>query len=211
MLVTLEEAKTLVESYVAEKVNLLKNEVMLNLGDPNLFRIQVAGKNFSNFDSVVLKQNGFDKMFNYCSHRFIDVGSMYMEDFGFVPSSGQIAKKINIKTGNHRALEDAKMVAQMIEHKIAKKTSNAFSKAPVFRPYISMDIETTGLTECNPYILEIGIYFEDYGYFGLEEKDKCFRLLIDNGELDQERCQPIAMDMNEELLVEISNRKRKIE
>lgn len=71
----------------------------------------------------------------------------------------------------------------------------------IFKPFVSIDLETSGLVKCRPYILEIGAHFEDFGYFDKRDSSKnIFNVKIDNGELDPKRCEPIAMEMNSELI-----------
>ena len=51
----------------------------------------------------------------------------------------------------------------------------------IFKPFVSIDIETTGLVKDNPYILEIGAHFEDFGYFNKRDPSKnTFNVKIDN-------------------------------
>ena len=71
----------------------------------------------------------------------------------------------------------------------------------IFKPFVSIDIETSGLVACEPYILEIGAHFEDFGYFNKRESSKNkFNVKIDNGILKSEKCQKVAMEINEQLL-----------
>lgn len=75
----------------------------------------------------------------------------------------------------------------------------------IFQPFLSIDIETSGLVKDNPYILEIGAHFEDFGFFGKKRdpKENIFHLCIDNGELSPKRCSKVAMEINAELLKKI--------
>ena len=179
---------------------LINNSKEFQLGDPNYFKIQVAGKN-ATFDRDVLLLNGYQDMFKFVQHRFMDAGNLYYLDFGYVPSTDQLTKKFGIQQSNQRALGDAQIVVDLFNRKIQPIVDGISQKhAPIFRPYLSIDTETTGLKECNPYILEIGIVFEDFGFFNLKKEEKEFNVLINNGTLDPNRTQPIAMDMNAKIL-----------
>lgn len=78
-------------------------------------RMSIAGKNAANFDLPFLIRHGFS--FPYC-HRIIDVGSMYITDFGFIPSLDEINQFIEYKPVTHRALDDAINVVIAIRKKI---------------------------------------------------------------------------------------------
>ena len=66
-------------------------------------RVTVAGKNAGFFDLPIMQQNGFTFEFK---HRIIDVGSMYMTDFGYIPSLDEINKLNNRNVVSHNALDD---------------------------------------------------------------------------------------------------------
>ena len=77
----------------------------------------------------------------------------------------------------------------------------------VFGPFVSLDIETTGLKDINPYIIEIGAHFEDFGYFNKRDsKLNTFAVKVDNGVLDEKRCGEFAMNLNKDLLDMIKNK-----
>lgn len=73
----------------------------------------VAGKNASGFDLPILKNNGIDLKFK---HRVIDVGSMYIKKFGYVPSLDEINKLIGNTSVSHKALDDAFDVVRAIRY-----------------------------------------------------------------------------------------------
>lgn len=73
----------------------------------------------------------------------------------------------------------------------------------IIKPFISLDIETTGLKRVNPYVLEIGMIFEDLGYFGSNMR---LDIIVDNGELDPKRCEENAMAMNKRVFDAIKNK-----
>jgi oligoribonuclease (3'-5' exoribonuclease) len=76
--------------------------------------ITLAGKNVGNFDLKFLIKEGFNYPYN---HRIIDLGSMYLTDFGYIPSLNTINKSLNYKPVAHRALDDAMNVVKAIRHK----------------------------------------------------------------------------------------------
>jgi hypothetical protein len=190
-----EQVKELVLAFIKEKHSLVSKEVLLNGGNSQGFLFQIAGNNFQAFGAQLLQNNNYDEVFKYCSHRYIDVNSMYLEDFGYVPPLSQISKKL---FGQYES-DTVKIIGAAIEHKLSAKTSNAYAKAPTYRPFLIIDVKTTGLLDCNPYLLEICLRFEDFGYFG-DKETKELRLQINNGILDPERCQAKAMEMNQGLL-----------
>ncbi len=51
------------------------------------------------------------------SHRAIDVGSLYLSDFGYVPSVSEINKLLDRSPVSHNALEDAWDVVYAIRNK----------------------------------------------------------------------------------------------
>lgn len=78
-------------------------------------KITVAGKNVASFDNLFLRKlNNYDYL--RFSHRMIDVGSMYWNPSkdSKVPDTKTICKMLRMPSSNHRALDDAKMVIQMI-------------------------------------------------------------------------------------------------
>lgn len=74
-----------------------------------------AGKNAANFDIPFLIEKGFS--LNY-SHKIIDVGSMYFDNFGYVPSLSEINKLTGRKQVSHRAFDDALDIVYAIRHKL---------------------------------------------------------------------------------------------
>lgn len=79
-------------------------------------RITVAGKNVAGFDIPILKNNGFDT--SRFSHRVIDVGSLYFNDFGYVPTLTEINKLLGRNEVAHTALEDCYDVVISILEKV---------------------------------------------------------------------------------------------
>lgn len=75
--------------------------------------IVFAGKNVATFDLRLLKANGFlDEVMLKgrgieISHRTIDTGSLYLPDFGYVPTSNELNKLIGRDPVSHDALSDA--------------------------------------------------------------------------------------------------------
>lgn len=98
-------------------------------GHPVCYNVEVAGKNASAFDlpfidnyfshfrlntSEVLFWPGIFKLIR---RRVIDVGSMYLTDFGFVPSLIQINERLGRQHVLHRAIDDALDVVFAIRNK----------------------------------------------------------------------------------------------
>jgi oligoribonuclease (3'-5' exoribonuclease) len=78
----------------------------------------LAGKNVATFDLPILKNNGFD-IYSF-SHRIFDVGSMYYEDFGYIPSLDEINKLRGAENVVHDALADCWDVVDAIRFKMKK-------------------------------------------------------------------------------------------
>lgn len=82
--------------------------------------ITFAGKNIAGFDIRHLTNNGFFEGFpKYSvSHRFIDIGSLYYPDFGYVPTQKEINKIVGRKDVTHDAFNDATDVVCAVRHKL---------------------------------------------------------------------------------------------
>lgn len=81
-------------------------------------KITVAGKNAATFDLPFLKHYGFNT--GRFSHRVIDVGSMYLENFGYVPNLDEINKLLDRKSVTHNALDDVDDVIYAINNKLKR-------------------------------------------------------------------------------------------
>lgn len=79
-------------------------------------RIVIAGKNAAGFDIPILKNQGFDT--SRFSHKVIDPGSLWLPDFGYVPSLGEINAKLGRKPVSHDALEDCEDVVAAVLAKV---------------------------------------------------------------------------------------------
>lgn len=81
-----------------------------------------AGKNIGEFDLKHLRINGFFEGFGHgiVSHRNIDIGALYLPDFGYVPTQGEINKLTGRKAVSHDALDDATDVVCAIRHKLKR-------------------------------------------------------------------------------------------
>lgn len=95
----------------------------INKDDKQNKKIQFAGKNFSSFDSQFLdpfmRLHTITDYFKLVQHRALDVGPMYAEEFGYVPSLDEIAARhLNGKVVNHKAVDDAMMVVNLIRNKM---------------------------------------------------------------------------------------------
>lgn len=99
-------------------------------------RVQIAGKNVSNFDWPIIlntmKQVGSSMHENECNmsameklpkvdHKFIDVGAVYFETFGKNPSFNEINALIGNTEISHDALDDAMDVVIALRHKLGIK------------------------------------------------------------------------------------------
>lgn len=67
-------------------------------------KLTVAGKNVAGFDLPILKHNMFDT--TKFSHRVIDPGSMYMKQFGYIPTLNEINKLTGRESVSHKAADD---------------------------------------------------------------------------------------------------------
>lgn len=87
--------------------------------DPAGKAITFAGKNVQEFDLASLKRNGFINEANeeWISHRVIDIGSLYLLDFGYVPTQSEINKLTGRQPVSHDALDDAMDVVCAIRSK----------------------------------------------------------------------------------------------
>lgn len=86
-------------------------------------KIQFAGKNFSSFDGQFMdpfmRGLGVTEYFKMVQHRALDVGPMYAEEFGYVPSLDEIcARHLSGQKVNHKAVDDAMMVVNLIRNKM---------------------------------------------------------------------------------------------
>ncbi len=104
---------------VEEALNKMITFIKIHSNDK---RNTIAGKNVSSFDLPILKNhmNGyqleqFDSMIN---HRTIDVGSMYVQDFGYNPCLDEINQKLNVPQVKHDALSDCRDVIRAIRYKM---------------------------------------------------------------------------------------------
>lgn len=79
-------------------------------------RQTAAGKNVAWFDMKLLDKNGYDlSMF---SHRMLDVGNLYISDFGYIPTLSEINKKLNREEVSHNALNDCYDVIHAVRNKL---------------------------------------------------------------------------------------------
>lgn len=78
-------------------------------------KITVAGKNAAGFDLPILSNQGFST--ERFSHRVIDVGTLYLTDFGYVPTLNEINTKLGRDAVAHDALADCKDVVAAIDAK----------------------------------------------------------------------------------------------
>lgn len=81
-------------------------------------RLTVAGKNVASFDIPFLEESGYQTPFK---HRVIDVGAMYLTDFGYVPNLTEINTLLDRKPVSHDALEDCYDVVHAIREKFNKE------------------------------------------------------------------------------------------
>jgi hypothetical protein len=81
-------------------------------------RPTLAGKNVAGFDYPVLKHNGWRPGKLNIHHRIIDVGSMYIPDFGYIPSLSEINKITGRDEVSHRALSECIDTIYAVRHKM---------------------------------------------------------------------------------------------
>lgn len=88
--------------------------------DPAGKAITFAGKNVAAFDVDMLRRNGFINENNegWISHRVIDIGSLYLTDFGYIPTQSEINKLTGRPPVSHDALDDATDVVCAIRQKM---------------------------------------------------------------------------------------------
>jgi len=116
--VSLEEAFSQIHLYFLETQKLaIEWDKENNIKRPSK-RIQMAGKNFSAYDRPVLEAQGLKIMSELTHHRVIDIGPMYFEDFGYVPSGDEINKLLGFDAITHDALDDALDVVKAIRKKV---------------------------------------------------------------------------------------------
>lgn len=89
-------------------------------------KIQFAGKNVANFDipmlSKFMQEQGLTNQFDLLkTHRTIDVGSLYLPDFGYNVSLSEINQLLDRPEVSHDALDDAMDVVVAIRHKLGVK------------------------------------------------------------------------------------------
>lgn len=84
--------------------------------------ITFAGKNIGEFDLKHLGINGFLDGFppGLISHRNIDIGALYLPDFGYVPTQKEINQITGRKEVTHDALDDATDVVCAIRTKLKR-------------------------------------------------------------------------------------------
>jgi oligoribonuclease (3'-5' exoribonuclease) len=100
---------------IASAMELFSNWLTKCFGEE---KVVFAGKNVANFDLPFLLKNGLKVSY---AHRIIDVGSMYFDSFGYVPSLDEINVLLGRKAVTHRALDDAKDVVNAIQKKVTKR------------------------------------------------------------------------------------------
>ena len=84
--------------------------------------ITFAGKNIGEFDLKHLRINGFFEGIprGVISHRNIDIGALYLPEFGYVPTQKEINQITGRKEVTHDALDDATDVVCAIRFKLKK-------------------------------------------------------------------------------------------
>ena len=84
--------------------------------------ITFAGKNIGEFDLKHLRINGFFEGIprGIISHRNIDIGALYLPEFGYVPTQKEINQITGRKEVTHDALDDATDVVCAIRTKLKR-------------------------------------------------------------------------------------------
>ena len=87
-------------------------------------KVNLAGKNFGNFDMRVLRRYGFAKLWKM-SHRFLDPGSMFLQATDdAVPGLDLCLQRAGInKKVEHTAVEDAFDVVRLVRYKLCNHSS----------------------------------------------------------------------------------------
>lgn len=86
-------------------------------------RVVVCGKNVAGFDLRFMeKLPGYDDLGKLFLHRVLDVGPMYMEPGDRVPPDLKVCMERAGMEGDvsHRALDDARIVEQLIRNKLCR-------------------------------------------------------------------------------------------
>lgn len=88
-------------------------------------QISLAGKNVASFDLPIIRNyfknrvhpDKFKAFDNMVMHRTIDVGSMFYEDFRYVPNTNELTTHLGLSQSNHRAIDDAMLVVKAVRMK----------------------------------------------------------------------------------------------
>lgn len=86
-------------------------------GCPNggsMSKLTPAGKNFAGFDRIILERE-FGRL--PLSHRTIDPGALWLPDFGYVPSQGELNERLGRPKVSHDAVADCLDVVAAIRAK----------------------------------------------------------------------------------------------
>jgi len=86
------------------------------LKESKVKNLTVAGKNVAGFDIPILRNNGF-KTDNF-SHRVLDIGSLYLTDFGYIPNLNKVNELLGREPVSHDALTDCEDIVAAIEYKM---------------------------------------------------------------------------------------------
>jgi oligoribonuclease (3'-5' exoribonuclease) len=102
-----------------ETVAIAFNNWCIDLPNKDKKKLTLGGKNISGFDLPILANHNFNvELFK---NRVIDVGSLYLLEFGRVPSLDEINALLGRSSVTHRALDDCFDVVHAIRAKFNKK------------------------------------------------------------------------------------------
>lgn len=100
---SIEEARQEMYNFISDAKEMTKTWDTTN--GVRVGSIQIAGKNVASFDIPIL--NRFFSIKDMIDHRFIDVGSMAYNKFGYNPGFNKINKELGLSLITHDALDDA--------------------------------------------------------------------------------------------------------
>ena len=74
-------------------------------------------KSQKNYFKNIVHPDAYKAYTSMLKHRVIDVGSMYYEDFGYIPNTNELATHLGLEQTDHRAKSDAMFVVKAVRMK----------------------------------------------------------------------------------------------